>query len=119
MRSPECNECYYSHWLIEEDIGVLCCKHPDRLYRNCSYERGVFLAPCGQLGRHWQPKDYVQKKEFCANCSEVWSLVFDFEKQIPEGLTVGDVREKYACLGGECPDLKTFGIHGTGWQKNG
>ena len=82
------------------------------MYCYCSTERGIF-ANCGQSGKHWLPKDHQltdkQFNKFCAHCNVVLSLLFGAKEQIPEGITVGDVREKYACLGGDCPDLKTFG----------
>ena len=112
MMTLDCNDCYHSHWLYEDNRAKLCCKHPNRMYCYCSNERGLF-ANCGQKGMHYAPKKHDTQitdwQELCENCTKVLMLLFGDKKQIPQGITVGEVVEKYACLGGDCPDLKTFG----------
>ena len=113
MMTLDCNECYYSEWFVNDlNSGRLCCKHPNAMYATCEDERGV-LANCGREGRHYLPQKHDPQvgewQEFCENCTKVLMLLFGDKKQIPQGITVGEVVEKYACLGGDCPDLKTIG----------
>ena len=104
----DCDDCIYQ--LSANPSQNPHCRWRGRLYETCEFERQ--FGNCSKLANGFAPKEHDPQvdrwQELCENCTQVLTLLFDHKKAIESGLTVGEVREKYACLGGDCPDLKTF-----------